>query len=1315
MNSDSIEVVNSHSEEGAFVEVTGFKFRELVVNAKVTMQDVIFKEGEYPATVSLLACSGKYGYFVAGHIDGFVFGQTKRLRTTFYDSEEGATSRLDDKIIVPLQLRSINLINVLEQKKDAQPKQSINFPAPIIDLRPNTGALPDSACVFLQNQQCCIVNWKTGETITDIPVLDLTAICWSPKGKRIICGRENGTLEHYDLDGVKQGTIQPPESLKAGDKNGNVDRRVQDVLWVDNDQFLVIYSRDKDTESDGSINSAYLIDQKPKSGTVPKCTRLAKLPPIVPSDAVYNHYYMETIRDDTQTIIILANGASNIISAVGQDESGNWATWKLSMGGVASLPLSDEVNCCTISLGLALDFAACEKLPPYDATKSSVGVEPFPVLYCINDEGYLGAFHCYNEHLARDGTAYQNMQTAIALPPSPTTSSASPTNKCGTSSTFSPDAFSTAMKSGYSGKDFASLEKVKGATSPIFGNLESSSSPKFGSTTSIGAMSSTSTSSSPLSSPAKPTFDDSTSNSAATTTTDQKHADSLPGPMESSGISVVEHTNSTTSSSSSSTSSGFEMVNKNDCISDDVVPEIGVSSSKSATTNVEDQVVPTETSLSVKKEPDTTSTMKPALTTTSSNKETAPKLHTTSLAANNNKPNVTPSPVTASPTHGFNFGSFRSDKKVPDTTTPNANLSLFGSKPPLGGGNNNMTSFSQLAKMNMPPPSGPTTKKNVPAGTTPTFNDLAKKNAPAGPTLKFDGFGTTNVATGKPSAFGEFANKNAAAGTTPTFGEPAKKNTPAGSTLKFDGFGNTNVPTGRPSAFGEFANKNVPAGTTPTFNDIAKENTPAGPTLKFDGFGNTNVTTGKPSAFGEFAKNNTPAGTTPKFGGFGNTNVATGKPSAFGEFANTNAATGITPTFGEPAKNNTPAGTTPKFVGFGNTNVATGKPSAFGEFSNTNAATGITPTFGEPAKNLPAGTTPKFGGFGNTNMATGKPSAFGEIANKNAAAGITPTFGEPAKKNAPTTMEPLSGFSFGNRTKNTTTSGGKPSFGTISGGIKPPTNRHPTGFLKLQQPAILSSTTKPSTDATKLTSLKNTTQQQEADYEDKSLTVTVETKKPSSDAFDDDSYSKVLQLVDKMAAMQAGFQKQLQSQGDQLDTLVKNMDHLTDNFKKWQSMERDQSPPMKIDSVKHQTSDVSNPDSDLTKTITAKQVLTTTAKDKEITDVDKILAEMQCTINNDSKKGKQKQVDASDVSVDGFRSAIEQMEDELMKKAKDMMELKQRLTLLRFREHQLKARYSQSTIACEDLTDDDDDEDDDKTAELDTEDPTITDANHVDE
>lgn len=85
----------------------------------------------------------------------------------------------------------------------------------ILDLRPNPEALPDTAAVLLKSGQCKVMNAK-GETITTIPGDDVTAICWSPKGKQLVCGRQSGKLEHFDLKGVCKDSIDAPTEMRAG-------------------------------------------------------------------------------------------------------------------------------------------------------------------------------------------------------------------------------------------------------------------------------------------------------------------------------------------------------------------------------------------------------------------------------------------------------------------------------------------------------------------------------------------------------------------------------------------------------------------------------------------------------------------------------------------------------------------------------------------------------------------------------------------------------------------------------------------------------------------------------------------------------------------------------------------------------------------------------------------------------------------------------------------------------------------------------------------------------------------------------------------
>ena len=80
-----------------------FKLAGLVPDASVSIQSGTFDLSKYPATVSLLACSSKHGHFSAASTTGFIFGQTKALRSTFYKTEKGSVSEFEDKITVSLE------------------------------------------------------------------------------------------------------------------------------------------------------------------------------------------------------------------------------------------------------------------------------------------------------------------------------------------------------------------------------------------------------------------------------------------------------------------------------------------------------------------------------------------------------------------------------------------------------------------------------------------------------------------------------------------------------------------------------------------------------------------------------------------------------------------------------------------------------------------------------------------------------------------------------------------------------------------------------------------------------------------------------------------------------------------------------------------------------------------------------------------------------------------------------------------------------------------------------------------------------------
>lgn len=86
----------------------------------------------------------------------------------------------------------------------------------ILDLRPNPEALPHLTAVLFQNHQCILLDINTGDTQSTLPLDNITAICWSPKGKQIVCGKQDGSLQHFDVEGVSKDALSIPEAMQAG-------------------------------------------------------------------------------------------------------------------------------------------------------------------------------------------------------------------------------------------------------------------------------------------------------------------------------------------------------------------------------------------------------------------------------------------------------------------------------------------------------------------------------------------------------------------------------------------------------------------------------------------------------------------------------------------------------------------------------------------------------------------------------------------------------------------------------------------------------------------------------------------------------------------------------------------------------------------------------------------------------------------------------------------------------------------------------------------------------------------------------------------
>ncbi|CEP18940.1 hypothetical protein [Parasitella parasitica] len=765
-------------------DVQFFKFSGLVPNVTVSTQEEPFDISKYPASVSLLACSS------------FIFASTKTLRTAILATEKGETTPLpnetvfvplakairhvrfsaDEKhILIALEGGSVSVYNtddIQNQKGNVNPINSFELGNEITDLKPNPCAHGNIAAVLYKNQQCALIDFTTGTTKCTFPLDNITAICWSFRGKQIVCGKSDGGLELFDIQGAMKGSLSIPEAMSAGHGTEAENRYVCDVMWIDNNIFLALYARKRNTDDDDYINDGYIINRKPAAGSEPVYTRLAEITPIFSVEGRGNHFYVEIIRGlgkEIKHLIIIANAATNEISVVGQSENDEWATWGLPENGQASLHLSEKTLLDTYPVGLAIDYTADEKLPPFDSSEKDVPVEPMPVFYYLNNEGEIAAYSCYNIELAKRGGSFKDEDTAAT-----TTTVTSTANSATSPPSSGFSAFGAAAASAggsfvdlLSGKSVSPAVSSPGATSGFgsFGSFGSAAAvPSFSNLGSAPKISGGFGSSSAFNN-AAPSFGSPTGFGSATNnnSTLQFGSTSSFGAANQSSLPAFGSTSSFSVNANKTSASSFGSSSSSNSAKNTISPLI------ETTTTVAKETTPEKpTTTSIPPEPSVSLLDLGSLSTSSEDKKPE-----TSNAET--KPTAFGFTSTVG---GGGFGSLAKNTvpgaKSPSTTIPS--VSAFGTATTTPGATSLFGSASTTKASNTPTPTTITPNITSTFGTTSSigtgsFGSLSSKTSPG---IKSPASVKTTTTTTSTSASAATINPSA-----PTFKAPITTTRPA--------------------------------------------------------------------------------------------------------------------------------------------------------------------------------------------------------------------------------------------------------------------------------------------------------------------------------------------------------------------------------------------------------------------------------------------------------------------------------------------------------------------------------------------------------
>ncbi|KAJ1954419.1 hypothetical protein EC988_002443, partial [Linderina pennispora] len=404
-----------------------------------------------PAYSRLLALSNKYGYIAVGAPSGISVFTTADAEAALVSGDASGdgepvvlakrneisvgkvthvTLSADElSVIVALATGSVLVFAVrdLLVSPDAKPSMTIDVDDEIRDLRPNPLEMPTLVAVLTLSGAVLMADIAQGTTtkITSNADSRVTAICWSRKGKQIVCGDTDGVLtQRAPNDGAAKRTIQPPAT-----ENHPSSFAVLAVDWIETYTFMAIYgqfppggfvsgnggggngSADDEDEFEQVQTAAYIITQTKKQAPMhwkyieDPCTAM-DFPMRYPGfhfASIYDwgasvphmQFLTSTGSTDVKTIAHCLPGVLE-----GGDAGSDGPDWcdldTDPFRGQFPLAVVNTEENDTTSLGMAIDFTSTRDLPPLNPEDSTAPMPPQPILWILTTDGCLLGYYVYN-------------------------------------------------------------------------------------------------------------------------------------------------------------------------------------------------------------------------------------------------------------------------------------------------------------------------------------------------------------------------------------------------------------------------------------------------------------------------------------------------------------------------------------------------------------------------------------------------------------------------------------------------------------------------------------------------------------------------------------------------------------------------------------------------------------------------------------------------------------------------------------------------------------------------------------------------------